>query len=233
LLHNPDLSVVVFCNLRKQSQHFTTHLEKKLDLAKLAIDVININGSLDKIDKFWRIHLFCDDRHSRPGRLCALITMNAANVGIDKHSITLQVRFEWPCNLLTYFQERGRGSHIEGVQSTCIKYGDLLSHVYMMTQLFSKSIYDDDTSPSADNEVIESFNLAISPRHSSKQVNTKKTYPLGPTGRRSVHICTQSEMQEVLQLFCLDLGCQHARGEAYLSVGTLHSLIIDSSACKT
>ena len=40
LLHNPDLSDDVFCNSQKQLQHFTTHREKKLDLAKLAIDVI-------------------------------------------------------------------------------------------------------------------------------------------------------------------------------------------------
>ncbi len=52
-----------------------------------------------------------------------------------------------------------------------------------MTQLSSKSINDNDTSPSADDEVIESFNLAISPWRSSMQVNTKKTYPIGPTGR--------------------------------------------------
>jgi hypothetical protein len=105
LLHNPDLSVVVFCNSWKHSQHFTTHLKKQLDLAKLAINVINIIGSLDKIDKFWQIHLFCDSCHSHQGRFCALVTMNAVNVGIDKHSIALQVCFEWPRDLLTYFQE--------------------------------------------------------------------------------------------------------------------------------
>ena len=51
-----------------------------------------------------------------------------------------------------------------------------------MTQLSSKSINDNDTSPSADDEVIESFNLAISPWRSSMQVNTKKTSPLGQPG---------------------------------------------------
>jgi hypothetical protein len=61
----------------------------------------------------------------------------------------------------------------------------------------------------------------------------QKTYPLGPTGRRSVHDRTQSEMQDVLQFFCLDLECQHAWGEAYLSTGTLDSLIIDNGACNT
>ncbi len=49
---NHDSSVAIFCNLRKQSQHFSVHLDKKLDQAKLSIDVIIINGSLDKVDNF-------------------------------------------------------------------------------------------------------------------------------------------------------------------------------------
>jgi superfamily II DNA helicase RecQ len=52
---NPHCSAIVFCNSRKQSQ------EKKLDHMRLSVDIININGSLDKIDKFWRIRLFCDN----------------------------------------------------------------------------------------------------------------------------------------------------------------------------
>jgi superfamily II DNA helicase RecQ len=94
LQHNLDNSVVIFCNSRKQSRHFAVQLEKKLDLMKLSVDVVNINGSLDKIDKFWRIRLFCDDDHSCQGKFCALITTNASNVGINKHSVALQVRFE-------------------------------------------------------------------------------------------------------------------------------------------
>ncbi len=120
---NHDSSVVIFCSLRKQSQHFSVHLDKKFDQAKLSIDVININGSLDKIDKFWWICFFCDNRYSCQGQFRALIMTNASNVGIDKHSITLQVQFEWPCDLFTYLQERGRGSWSQGVRSTfCFLY---------------------------------------------------------------------------------------------------------------
>ena len=54
LLHNPDLSDDVFCNSQKQLQHFTTHLEKKLDLAKLAIDVIQDWQVLANLFILWR-----------------------------------------------------------------------------------------------------------------------------------------------------------------------------------
>ncbi len=63
LHQNHDSSIVVFCNSWKQSQHFTVHLEKKLDAAQFSIDVLNMNGSLNKIEKFWRIRIFCDNRH--------------------------------------------------------------------------------------------------------------------------------------------------------------------------
>ena len=112
---NSHDSIVVFCNSRNQSLHITGQLERKLDMKKLSVNVLNINGSLDKNDKFWRIRLFCDNYHSCRGNLRALVTTNASNVGIDKHSISLQVRFEWPRDLLTYFQEpchfRSSSSH--------------------------------------------------------------------------------------------------------------------------
>ncbi len=135
LEQNPDSSVIIFCNSRQQSLHIASQLEKKLDMKKLAIDVLNINGSLDKTNKFWRIHIFCFNRHSRLGQFRALVTTNASNVGIDKHSISLQVRLEWSRDLLAYFQERGRGSRSQGVISTCILYADLASYIYLMSQL--------------------------------------------------------------------------------------------------
>ncbi len=139
---NCDRSAVMFCNSMKQSQHFPVHLDKKLDQSKLSIDVININGSLNKIGKFWQIRLLCDNHHSCQGQFRALITANDSNVGIDKHSIALQVRFEWPCDLLTYFQERGRGSWSQGVRSDCIIFGDFAPFIYLMSQLLIKSKLD-------------------------------------------------------------------------------------------
>jgi hypothetical protein len=52
LHQDQDSSVFIFCNSRKQSQRFSVQLEKKLDMAKLDVDVLNINRSLNKIDKF-------------------------------------------------------------------------------------------------------------------------------------------------------------------------------------
>jgi len=105
---HPVKSAVIFCNSRHQSQHFRDHLESKLNQLKLNIDVLHINGSLHKTVKFWRICLFCDEGHIHEADFRVLVTTNAANVGIDKSQIALQVQFDWPRDLLIYFQERGR-----------------------------------------------------------------------------------------------------------------------------
>jgi hypothetical protein len=197
---NRDSSVIIFCNSRKQSQQFSLHLDKKLDQAKLSIDVININESLDKIDKFWRIRLFCDDHYRCQGQYRALVTTNASNVGIDKHSIALQVQFEWPPDLLTYFQERGRGSSSQVVRSSFILFGDFASFINLMSQLLMASKLDDGKS-SCGNEV-EGFNSAISPwKHGTMQQNAQKKYPLGPTGRRNLCKHTKLELHEVIHFF--------------------------------
>ncbi len=55
------------------------------------LDVIHIDGSLHKIDKFWRIHLFCDELQMTEADFCVLVTTNAAKIGIDKGFIALQI----------------------------------------------------------------------------------------------------------------------------------------------
>jgi superfamily II DNA helicase RecQ len=108
-----------------------------------------------------------NNHHSRRGQFRALVTTNASNVGIDKHSITLQVRFEWSRDLLTYFQERGRGSRSQGVTSTCILFADLASYIFLMSQLIMSSQVAEDTAAISDD--VDGFNSAISPSRHGQQ----------------------------------------------------------------
>ena len=153
------------------------------------------------------------------------MTKNAANVGIDKSHIALQVRFDWPRDLLTYFQERGRGSRQPGVRSACVLYADLSSYVFILCQLLLGSkhsvVIDDDQSGQC-----KGFNSAISPWWAAtRQANTsQEDLAVRPTAKKRLRDCCIEELLEVLRLFCLDLGCQHERGEFYLSSGYLDSI---------
>ena len=111
--------------------------------------------------------------------------MNAANVGINKSQIALQVRFDWPRDLLTYFQECGRGSRQPGVRSTCVLYADLSSYVFLLCQLVrgSEHTYITVESQSGD---CEGFNSAISPRRlpARPAYTSHKDFALRPTAKK-------------------------------------------------
>jgi hypothetical protein len=222
LLENPSSSAVLFYNSQKQSQHYRNNLERKLYEMKLNVYVININGLLHKVDKFWRIHLFCDKTHIREADFIVLVTTNAANVGIDKHSIAIQMQIEWPKDPLTYFQERGIGSRKVGTRSTCILYADLSSYVFLVTQTGKDNTSWDE--PDRTNEDGR-YNYAISPRRQIWLVNNSQfNFPLGPAASRQLRVCTLDKLHQVVIFFCLNLGCQHVRGEVYLSTGLLDAV---------
>jgi hypothetical protein len=91
-------------------------------------------------------------------------------VGIDKSQIALQVQFDWPRELLTYFQERGRGSRQPGVRSTCVLYADLSSYVFLLCQLVRGSNHTNIPVPvEAQSGECDGFNSAISPRRPPAQ----------------------------------------------------------------
>ena len=150
------------------------------------------------------------------------MTTNVANVGIDKSHIALQVQFDWPRDLLTYFQECGRGSQHAGVRLACVLYADLSSYVFLLRQLVRgsehRAVIDDNQSGQC-----EGFNSAISPRQAAtRQANTsQEDFALRPIAKKRLRDRCFEELLKVLRFFCLDLGCQHERGEIYLSSGYL------------
>jgi hypothetical protein len=129
----------------------------------LNLDMIHINRSLHKIDKFWRICLFCYETHISEFDFSLLITMNAANIRIDKALIALQMQFNWPRDLLTYLQEHGQGLRQKGTMLSCILCTDLSSYVFLVSQLIRGTDETMNDSASASGEM-DVFNLAILPR---------------------------------------------------------------------
>jgi hypothetical protein len=136
-----------------------------------------------------------------------LVTTNAANVGMDKSQIALQVQFDWPRDLLTYFQERGCGSHQPGVRSTCVLYADLSSYVFLLCQLLRGNEHNNITAESQSGEC-EGFNSAISPRCLlARPANSShKDFALRPTAKKRLQDRCIEELHEVVHFFCLDLA---------------------------
>ncbi len=72
----------------------------------------------------------------------------------------------------------------------------------------------------------DGFNSAILPRRQVRQqANTSQVdFVLGPSAQKRLRVRCLDELHQVVQFFCLDLGCQHARSEIYLSTGLLDSV---------
>ncbi len=190
---------------------------------KLNVDVIHINGSLHKTNKYWQICLYCNKGHIREADYHVLVTPNAANVGIDKSSIALQVRFEWPRDLLTYFQEQGRGSRQRGMKSICVLYLDLPSYVSLVYQLLcGNDNTTGDIAEAEDSGECEGFDSAILPRCQVRCANTSQhDFALGPAAKKKLQARLLAELNKVMRFFCLNYGCLHKQGEIYLSSRSL------------
>jgi hypothetical protein len=89
-----------------------------------------------------------------------MVTTNAANIGIDKSSIALQMRFDWSHDLLAYFQEQGRGSRQKGSKLICILNRNLVSYVLLVSQNVGGADVTGEVSATSE---CDGFNSAISP----------------------------------------------------------------------
>lgn len=227
LVEDPDGSIVIFCNSRAQSMKYLKQFESKLNFAHSKVDVVYINGALNKHEKFWRIRLFCgDDKEHIDGmEFRALLTTNAANVGIDKHSVKMEIRFEFVRDLCTYFQEQGRGSRVPGVPSSYYLFLNLESYVYLKKQILETREdfeVEEDMAPE-----IVGFNTALTPLKNRAATSApanglrkkKKQQPLSGGAKKRLQQRQLRELHEVLSFFCLDNGCQHCLREHYLSSG--------------
>ena len=199
--------VVSFCNSKYKSFHYVSEAERKCDEANIDSDAIHIHGSLSKHEKFWRIRLFCgnasDDLEELNLRM--LFSTNASNVGIDDKDIVFGIRYEWPRDLPTYFQERGRLARILGTLATFILMADLSSFDFLMRQSLSSESEDHPTSTSELQQQMLGANSVISPlrqnaaratqaaRHPSTQ-----TYALKRDGRRRLMTRQVRELLEVI-----------------------------------
>ena len=125
-----------------------------------------------------RIRLYCseDGSHHEDMQFRALVATNAADIGIDKNTILLQLCFEWPRDLPINFQERGCGSCIPGSYSRVVFYADLSLFVYLMA--FVMLVEDSDDIEPAAIEEIHGFNSALSPLRQSQGNITNNTHPI-------------------------------------------------------
>ena len=248
-LDESDLTskVAVFCNSKHAVTHLSTNLERKLDAKDNDSLCITIHGGLEKYEKFWRIRLFngSDGEYYSESSFRVLVSTNAANVGIDNNHINLIVRMGLPRDLMTYFQERGRGARQVGSVAECILYASMSSYVSIISQILNYNKLTDTTDLTNEELEIRGAGSAITPLAASakKQLEKRKDkaaskgkpkkrrskYELSDSMKRQLRKRMLDDLTDVLRFFFLHFGCMHYRGAFYMSDGVLDNNI---DACR-
>ena len=219
-------------------------MERKLDEAGHEVDCFHIHGRLTKYEKCWRIQIFCENAEGDivELNLRVLFSTNALNVGIDNAKIVFGIRYEWPRDLPTYFQERGRLSWILGTASCFILIAGLGSFEFLMSQILMSDNDSDSSATAAEvanmQQQMIGVNSMISPLRENAARDAKRRDAratiLQRAEKKRLFEQEHRELLEVIRFFCTDRGCQHSAGAEYLSTGRLGACATSTTApCKT
>lgn len=236
----------IFTNSRARSHDIARALERKIDEAGMErpVDLMHIHGALLSSEKFWRVRLFCHPpaANELDANLRALVGTAAVNVGIDDDLLDLIIRFEFPRDLPTAFQELGRGSRQVGSPSKHILMYCLYSFEYILRGCFIPSSDVDATNTQAERQLeFVAATSALSPVadsarrrfRTSKSPAKQSPGKLSRSEKKRLKQRQFRELTEVAQFYCLDLGCQQLRKEYYLSTGRLAAIPRGSEDCHT
>ena len=213
LKETPKAHICVFVNFVKECGKCTTLLEDELANKELDIDVININGGLEKEDKFGLVRLFTGSLISPGAHPQVLVATGAANTGIDQILTKLVLRVGLPRNLVTFLQERGR---IRDEGTILVLTNWRLFIKLLLTVLLdheSKTV----NSSSFENSMIRSTPSAQAVQHQFRSNSRSKLTNEEKKKNKDQAI---KDLVEVLYYFFMPaLGCLHQRAEFFLSRG--------------
>ena len=102
--------VCIFVNFCSETKKWADVLEGKLSEVLLSVDVLQINGNMDKHEKIAFIRLYTSTvkmSNLDPG---VLVATAAANTGIDQIQLVHVLRIGLPRCITTMLQERGRNA---------------------------------------------------------------------------------------------------------------------------
>ena len=216
----PSAGAFIFVNMKSLSHKLLPKLEDKL---KGTVDVIHVHGSLAKAEKLTMIKLLMGTMVVSGFKPNVLLATSAADLGINHPNCLMVLIFEWPEDLATYVQRRGRAGR-RGQEAVVILVAGISSYSSLMWRIYRSGDRDDEDSDDVNN-TIAGANTMVTPKKAkrSKQ-STRKQYHLTTGQRKKLVERGIAEFTEVLQVFCLLDGCQHARIQQYLATGQLSPL---------
>ena len=233
--HEDFERVVVLTTLASNAIALEKTLKEKLNKAGCSdVDVVLVHGQLNKIEKFYLMRTFCGKREFKHFNPRILVTNGAGNTGIDSDRVTEILRAGLPMDLPTALQERGRLVRKDGMKGRITFVINTKSLLQCLHLLYGFVDTQKEGNDSTDNNTgyesaIKHAALVSKEDKKSKKDDSytqlkKKCTKEIEEGKKSLVEKKRGMLLEVLQLFCLQRGCFHARAEKYLSSGKLSNI---------
>ena len=226
LVRNKDSYAAMYVNFKQECLTWAGDLQKKLAVALLddenerKIDIIQINGDMDKEEKFRFIRLFTGDEvmpGTNPQVLCATA---AANTGVDQERLDWVLRIGLPRCILTLLQERGRNARKLGMKGMFQLFTSWKLFVALLLSILAPR--NQDHVEPEDGGSVNTMIRALSPMKGRKSSTNKYNCPLSSVQKHNNTVAAHNSLMDVLKLcFLPGLGCIHCRTEWFMATGKL------------
>ena len=222
----------IFLNSRSLVDNLTKSLETRIDKHhSLDADVVEITGAMQKPLKYTNINLFTQKIRIPGMDPRVMVATSAGDLGIDHPDAQLVYNCEFPEDVSTLVQRRGRASR-HGEPAKFIVKGGLASYLNLTRRI---SDVTTDYTNNDDAGEVAGFNNA--------EIATPKTRFAGATSKDNIeakyalskHTITQLQLEQtndflsVLSLLCFNLGCQHGRLESFCATGEMRAGSMDNN----
>jgi hypothetical protein len=212
---NPLAKVILYTNSKAMSISLQEKLEEFFDANTFTGDVVLVNGGLEASEKFFAIKLFLGNISSNAiVPRVGVFTAGAANCGIDDPLIYSVHRLGFPCSLLDLIQELGRAARriTASILTDSFRlFVNITDYAYVLIRAFRNCR---DIIQKASKEMGTS--TAVAKRSSRTQpsgMNKVRAQAIRIDRAKRNKIRDETDIREVIQFLCLDLGCFHARLE--------------------
>ena len=215
-----DVRACVFVNFRHEATKWTQVLENLLSDELLSTAVLNVNGDMDKHEKFAFIRLFVAAIRKGKFNPRVLVATAAANTGIDAPQLVWVLRVGIPRCLITLIQERGRNAREAGLRGMFVILTDWSMFVFLLLSVLATP-NSSDGDEIHDHFFVNSMITSQSPekRRQRAEVETEQDAavpkkPLNAGEKRQNRRNALDDLLDTLNLLFLpELGCVHLRCE--------------------
>ena len=220
LKNDREVRACVFVNFRHEATKWTQALESLLSDELLRTAVLNVNGDMDKHEKFAFIRLFVATIRKGKFNPRVLVATAAANTGIDAPQLVWVLRVGIPRCLITLIRERGRNAREAGLEGMFVILTDWAMFVYLLLSVL-QTPDSGDGDEIHDHFFVNSMITSQTPekRRQRKELDEEEqaSTPKKPLSAGDKRQNRRNALEDILDtlhlLFLPEQGCVHLRCE--------------------